>query len=171
MLLIHDMIVVIYVDNLHHTILNHDAQHFSRGHTNTYFLMQLSHFMPLPGCRVCSPCWASSGEETRGRTVATCFGGNINYVRGRNKILSGIFCGLCHGDMCIHIYIYINTVYMYVKVHIYVYTLVSSEPRSKPLCSCQARGPLARVWRKQNLCARKQNVSNGVNISFFGARM
>ena len=47
-------------------------------------------------------------------------GGNTNYVRGKNTILSGVFCGLCHGDMCIHTYIYIY-INVYIYVHIYIY--------------------------------------------------
>ena len=136
------MIVLIYVDNLYHTILSCDAQHFSRGHT-PIFKMQLSHFMPLAlaGCRVCSPCWASWGEEIRIAMVCSppaepveekkpeaellqcVLGGNTNYVRGKNTILSGIFCGLCHGDMCIHTYIYIY-MYIYVYTHIYIYVCI-----------------------------------------------
>ena len=95
----HEIVILfselIYVDNLYHTILSHDA------HT-PIFKMQLSHFMPLAlaGCRVCSPCWASWGEETRiamvcsppcwaswgeetrGRTVAMRFGGEHQLCEG-----------------------------------------------------------------------------------------
>ena len=48
---------------------------------------------------------------------------------------------------------------------------VTSNTHFKRLVFALSKGPLVWVWPKQNLCARKQNVSNGVSISLFGARM